>query len=91
MVLLGRRAQRVIAQINSSAKTLRHELLADIPSPDLQMCMEVLARIRDRAEKSDKLRVRGERVVARRLAEHDGQTKRGDSIPKKGPIRKGSK
>src|SRR5204862_7400962 len=59
MVLLGRRAQRVIAQINSSAKTLRHELLADIPSPDLQMCMEVLARIRYRAEKSDKLRVRG--------------------------------
>jgi len=91
MVLLGRRAQRVIAQINSSAKTLRHELLADIPSPDLQMCMEVLTRIRDRAEKSDKLRGRGERAVARRLAEHNGQTKRGDSIPRKGAIRRGSK
>src|SRR5260370_28037722 len=76
MVLLGRRAQRVIAQINSSAKTLRHELLADIPSPDLQMCMEVLARIRDRAEKSDKLRARGDRTVARRLDEHNGQTTR---------------
>jgi hypothetical protein len=53
--------------------------------------MEVLTRIRDRAEKSDKLRARGERAVARRLAEHNGHTKRGDSIPKKGAIRKGSK
>ena len=78
-------------QINSSAKTLRHELLADIPTPDLQMCMKVLASIRDRAEKSDKLRVRGERAVARRLAGHNGQAKRGDSIPRKGAIRKGSK
>ena len=45
MVLLGRRAQRVIAQINSTAETLRHELLADIPISDLQMCMKVLASI----------------------------------------------
>ena len=78
MVLLGRRAQRVIAQIKSRADTLRYELLADIPTPDLQMCMKVLARIQDRAEKSDKLRARGEKAVARRLAE------RGDSIPRKG-------
>src|SRR5436189_3971064 len=48
MVLLGRRAQRVIAQINASAKTLRNELLADISTHDLQMCMEVLAHIKDR-------------------------------------------
>src|SRR5260370_26534973 len=72
MVLLGRRAQRVIAQIKSRADTLRHELLADISAPDLQMCMKVLARIRDRAENSDKLRARGERAVARRLAQHNG-------------------
>jgi len=91
MVLLGPRAQRVIGRINSSANTLRHELLADISTPDLQMCMEVLTRIKDRAEKSDKLRARGEKAVARRLAEHNGHTKRGDSIRKKGTIRKGSK
>jgi len=91
MVLLGRRAQRVITRINSSAETLRHELLADIPTPDLQMCMKVLARIRDRAEKNDKLRARGQRAVARRLAEHNGQTKREDSIPRKRAIRRGSK
>jgi MarR family transcriptional regulator, transcriptional regulator for hemolysin len=91
MVLLGRRAQRVIARINSSAKTLRHELLADIPTPDLQMCMEVLARIRDRAEKNDKLRARDQRAVARRLAEHNGQTKHENPIPRKRGIRRGSK
>jgi hypothetical protein len=51
----------------------------------------VLARIRDRAEKNDKLRARGERAVGRQLAEHNGQTKRGDSIPRKGAIRRGSK
>ena len=91
MVLLGRRAQRVIAQINSSARTLRNELLADISTPDLQMCMDVLTRIKDRAEKSDKLSARGNKAVARRLAGHNGRAKRGDSILRKGPIRRGSK
>ena len=91
MVLLGRRAQRVIAEINSSANTLRHELLSDIPNSDLQMCMKVLTRIRERAEKSDKLRSRSERAVGRRLAAHNGQIKRAASIPRKGTNRKGSK
>ena len=91
MVLLGRRAQRVIGRINSSANTLRHELLADISTPDLQMCMEVLTRIKDRAEKSDKLSARGNKAVARRLAGHNGRAKRGDSILRKGAIRRGSK
>jgi len=91
MVLLGRRAQRVIGEINSSAKTLRTELLADIPIPDLQMCMEVLANIKNRAEKKDKLRIRGDTAVTRRLARHNGQAKRLDSIPKKGATRRNSK
>lgn len=91
MVLLGRRAQRVIAQITSSAKTLRNELLADISTPDLQMCMDVLAHIKDRAEKSDKLRARSDRAAARRLAEHNGQLKKGSSILRKKAIRRGSK
>src|SRR6266404_4411122 len=54
MVLLGRRAQRVIAQINAAADKLRHELLAGIPESDLQTCMRVLARIRERAEKGER-------------------------------------
>jgi MarR family transcriptional regulator for hemolysin len=91
MVLLGRRAQRVIAEINSSANTLRHELLADIPNSDLEKCMRVLARIRDRAEKSDKIRSRAERAAAHRFSEHNGQIKRGNSIPRKGTMRRGSK
>lgn len=91
MVLLGSRAQRVIAQIKSSADTFRHELLADIPNPDLQMCMKVLARIRDRAEKSDKFHSRGEKAVARRLVRRNGQAKRGDPILRKVAIRRGSK
>src|SRR6266536_4019783 len=53
MVLLGRRAQRVIGQINATADKLRHELLADITDSDLKTCMRVLARVRDRAEESD--------------------------------------
>ena len=91
MVLLGRRAQRVIAEINSSANTLRHELLADIPNSDLQMCMKVLARVRDRAEKRDKIRSRGERVAGRRFANHNGQSESGDSISKRAAIRRGFK
>src|ERR1700676_4196001 len=51
---LGRRAQQVIAQINAVATELRHELLADIPASQLRTCMNVLARIRERAETRDR-------------------------------------
>ena len=91
LVLLGRRAERVIAEINSSANTLRRELLADISNADLRMCMKVLERIRDRAEKSDKVRTRTERAVSRRSPDHNGQIKRRDSISRKGTIRRGSR
>jgi MarR family transcriptional regulator for hemolysin len=56
MVLLGRRAQRVIAQINATADELRHELLSGIPRAELHTCIKVLARIREKAEKNDKPR-----------------------------------
>jgi MarR family transcriptional regulator, transcriptional regulator for hemolysin len=90
MVLLGRRAQRVIGQINSSAETLRDELMAGIPSSHLQTCMKVLARIRERAEKNDKLCWNGEVSVGRRFSRHYGHTKRRDSIQKKGRFARGS-
>ena len=83
MVLLGRRAQRVIGQINSSAETLRHELMTGIRRSDLQTCMKVLAHIRERAEKKDKSRS-GERAQA-----HNGHTKHGNSIQRKGALRRG--
>src|SRR5713226_7739777 len=56
MVHLGRRAQRVITRINEAADELRHELLAEIPVSELQTCIKVLAHIRGKAEKLDKLR-----------------------------------
>ena len=56
MVLLGRRAQRVITRINATADELRHELLSEIPASELQTCIKVLTQIRGKAEKRDKLR-----------------------------------
>jgi hypothetical protein len=53
--------------------------------------MDVLAHIKDRAEKSDKLHARGKKAVARRLARRNGQAKPGDSILRKGAIRRVSK
>jgi MarR family transcriptional regulator for hemolysin len=86
MVLLGQRAQRVIAQINATADKLRHELLAGVPQADLEICMKVLARVRERAEKSDRRHETIRQPVARGFAEHNGQTKQGHSIPRKRAI-----
>jgi hypothetical protein len=36
MVFLGRRAQRVISQINAAAEKLRHELLENVSAADLR-------------------------------------------------------
>ncbi|HET9418112.1 MAG TPA: MarR family transcriptional regulator [Chthoniobacterales bacterium] len=59
LVLLGRRAQSVISHINAAADELRHELLADVAASELQTCIDVLTRIRARAEKRDKARPNG--------------------------------
>jgi len=72
MVLLGRRAQYVIAEINAAADKLRHELLAAIPSAELRTCIKVLARIREKAEKNGKLR---KSVVSPAYLSNDGQTR----------------
>jgi MarR family transcriptional regulator for hemolysin len=83
MVLLGQRAQRVIAQINATAAKLRHELLADIPESDLQTCMRVLERIRERTEKNDRRQSITRQPLARVFAGHNSQTKQRHSIPRK--------
>jgi len=54
-VHLGNRAQHAIEQINATATNLREELLSDIPPADLQRCMQVLDRIRRKAESVDKI------------------------------------
>jgi MarR family transcriptional regulator for hemolysin len=86
MVLLGRRAQRVITRINATADKLRHELLAEITHSDLKTCMEVLTRVRDRAEESDGRQSTARQRLARVFAESNGQTKRRHSIPRKKTI-----
>jgi MarR family transcriptional regulator for hemolysin len=91
MVLLGRRAQRVIAEINATAAKLRHELLADIASGDLQTCVQVLGRIRQKAEKNDSRQAATRQPVSRVFARRNGQTKQGHSIPRKTVFRGGSK
>jgi MarR family transcriptional regulator for hemolysin len=50
MVFLGRRAQRVISQINAAAEKLRHELLENVSAADLRTCVRVLTRIYEKAE-----------------------------------------
>ena len=86
MVFLGRRAQRVIAQINATADKLRHELLAEITDSDLKTCMKVLVRVRERAEESDSRQPATRQRLARIFAEPNGQTKRRHSIPRKNTI-----
>jgi MarR family transcriptional regulator for hemolysin len=83
MVLLGRRAQRVIAEINATADKLRYELLAEITESDLKTCMRVLARVRECAEESDGRESATRQRLARVFAGRNGQTKRRHSIPKK--------
>jgi MarR family transcriptional regulator for hemolysin len=51
-VHLAPRAQRVIEQISSTAFKLRHELLDNISPAELRICMRVLDRIRQKAEKA---------------------------------------
>jgi MarR family transcriptional regulator for hemolysin len=53
MVLLGRRAQKVISQINAEAEKLRHELLENISATDLRTCMRVLTQIYEKAERKN--------------------------------------
>ena len=68
-VHLGKRAHRVISEINATATALRYELLADIPAAELKTCMRVLKRVHERAEeKSTSARNNG-----RRMAERNGK------------------
>jgi MarR family transcriptional regulator for hemolysin len=80
MVNLGRRAQRVISKINATADELRHELLAEIPAPELQTCIKVLAHVRAKAEKHDRLRRAGMPSVDQ---SDNGQNADGHPITKK--------
>jgi len=52
-VHLAPRGQRVIERIRTTAFKLRHELLDEISAAELRICMRVLDRIRQKAEKGN--------------------------------------
>src|SRR5438034_3755189 len=83
-VLLGWRAQRIIAQIKTVASELRHELLADIPASELRTCIKVLTQICEKAEKRDEARRTATSPV--RLP-HNGQHRDGHPITRKKALR----
>jgi MarR family transcriptional regulator for hemolysin len=49
-VHLQPRSKKVLSKIFETAQELRQELIADIPPADLETCMHVLGRIRDKAD-----------------------------------------
>jgi MarR family transcriptional regulator for hemolysin len=69
-VHLAPRAQRVIEQIRSTAFKLRHELLDDISPAELRICMRVLDRIQQKAEKGNG---NGKHALARVRAGKNGR------------------
>lgn len=50
-VYLTEQAREVLSAITQAAQEMRSELLADIPHDDLVTCMQVLATVRQRAER----------------------------------------
>lgn len=50
IVHLRKRSKAVLAEIFSTAHELRDELLENVPRNELEICMRVLRRIRERAE-----------------------------------------
>jgi hypothetical protein len=83
-VLLGQRAQRVITRINATADELRHELLAEIPASELQTCIKVLAHIRQKAEKDDKV---SRSAVSSVCPSHNSQNRDRHQISRKKTLR----
>ena len=51
-VHLQPRTQRVINRINATALQLRHELIRAIPAREMQVCMRVLAQVRERIDRA---------------------------------------
>ncbi|MEY2529104.1 MAG: MarR family transcriptional regulator, transcriptional regulator for hemolysin [Verrucomicrobiota bacterium] len=49
-VHLQRRSKAVLEKIFNTAHDLRAELIENIPQPDLETCIRVLSKIRDKAE-----------------------------------------
>jgi len=51
-VHLQPQTQRVINRINATALKLRHELIKDIPTRDMEVCMRVLSHVCERIDRA---------------------------------------
>jgi hypothetical protein len=51
-VHLQPRTERVINRINATALKLRHELINDIPTRDMEVCMRVLNHVLERIDRA---------------------------------------
>jgi MarR family transcriptional regulator for hemolysin len=65
-VRLARKSSPVLHEIFDTARQLRHELIGHIPDRDLQTCMRVLTRIREKAEVTDVRNGNGRRLSKRK-------------------------
>lgn len=65
-VRLARKTSPVLHEIFDTARQLRHQLLANISARDLQTCMRVLTRIREKAETKDMRNGNGRRMSNRK-------------------------
>ncbi|MDQ6809852.1 MAG: MarR family transcriptional regulator [Verrucomicrobiota bacterium] len=63
-VRLQRRARRVIAQIDTTARALRTELIRDVRPTELATCMRVLRSVRAKAEEASNHNLNGRRNVS---------------------------
>jgi MarR family transcriptional regulator for hemolysin len=51
-VHLQPRTKKVIDSINATALRLRHELIREIPAREMQVCMRVLAQVREQIDRA---------------------------------------
>jgi MarR family transcriptional regulator for hemolysin len=79
-VHLGSRAQHAIEQINDTAVNLREELLSEISPAELSHCMNVLERIKQKAEEVDTISKPKREPTRLRLGRSGGNGHRQGSI-----------
>lgn len=65
-VTLGRRAHRVIDEIDATARQLRNELISDVSAAELKTCMRVLRVVQAKAEETGRNESNGKRRISKR-------------------------
>jgi MarR family transcriptional regulator, transcriptional regulator for hemolysin len=65
-VTLGRRARRVIGEIDQTARQLRNELISDVSPAELKTCIRVLRGVQAKAEEAGRNQPNGKRRISKR-------------------------